>query len=293
MKISPISSGANTAGAVAGADPQVGRIESTRAFKMNTNATPLRLDPPPASESVQELPITDNNEANATVEATQPLSPQFAELAKRRRSLQVKERELVDREKALLAKSQGRDSVDLARLKSEPLSVLLENGVTYDQLTEAILASQGNQEINALKAEILALKEGVDKKFVDKETQAEQQVLAEMRKEATLLASQGSDFELVRETRSISDVMKLIERTYRDSGEVLDVKEALTLVENYLFDEAKKLANVGKVKSQMIPEAQPQIRPTGMRTLTNKDTASAPMSAKARALAAFYGHLKK
>jgi hypothetical protein len=266
-------------------------------MKMNVNRTPEFI-PPPTPETaapVQELSIsTDNETPKKEDEATQPLSPQYAALAKQRRALQVKERELAEREKALATKSQGSDVVDLAKLKSQPLSVLLEAGVTYDQLTEAILANPVNPELNALKAELAALKEGVDKKFIDQNTQAEQQVLAEMRKEATLIASQGDDFELVRETKSIPDVMQLIERTYRESGEVLDVKEALSLVEEYLFKEAQRLTGLKKLQSQSpaAPAPQSQQRP-GMRTLTNKDTASVPMSAKQRALAAFYGTLKK
>lgn len=298
MKISPVPSPANS---VAAPTPQGSMVQKIRSLKMATNATPASSGPPVQEEvsepGVEKLPISANNETTeAKTEATEPLSPQFAELARRRRALQVKERELTDREKALASKSQGSDAVDLARLKSEPLSVLLENGVTYDQLTEAILAGQGNSEINALKQEIIALKEGVDKKFVDRETQAEQQVLAEMRKEATLLTSSDDTFEMVRETRSIPDVMKLIERTYRETGEVLDVKQACQMVEDYLFEEAHKLASLKKVQNRLTPAEPPapQVQQrTGMRTLMNKDTASVPLSAKQRALAAFYGNLKK
>ncbi len=291
MKISPIASGANTVGATDGAAAPA--PHPMRALRMTTNATPLTLDTALESPAVQEPSIPPTSEANVPEADTRPLSPQFAELAKRRRSLQVKERELADREKALLEKSQGGDSISVARLKSEPMRVLLEQGVTYDDLRDAILAGQGNPEVLALKAEINALKEGVDKKFTDRETQAEQQALAEMRKEASLIVADGEDFELVRETKSIPDVMKLIERTYRESGEVLAVREALGLVENHLFEEAKRLASLGKVKSQLLPQTPPQTpRPQGMRTLTNKDTAQPPLSAKQRAIAAFYGQLK-
>jgi hypothetical protein len=86
--------------------------------------------------------------------------------------------------------------------------------------------------------------------------------------------------------------MELIERTYRESGEVLDVREAVDLVENYLFDETKKLAALNKIKSQFVPQApvaqppQPQ-QQSGMRTLKNRDTAAIPLSRRARALAAW------
>lgn len=259
---------------------------------MTTNATP-------GTVPAETLAIPDTGDtAEATVEATQPLSPQFAALAKQRRALQVKERELADREKALSTQPSNQGGgVDLARLKSEPLSVLLENGVTYDQLTEAILANQNGNgpELQALKAEIAALKEGVDKKFTDKTTAEEQQVLSEMRKEATRLAAEGDTFELVRETGSIPQVMTLIERTYRETGEVLDVNEAMQLVEDELITESLKLAALKKVQGRLKPEA-PQAPPPQqrqMRTLTNRDTAVQPLSRKERALLAFTGQLKK
>lgn len=287
MKIAPVA-------APAAIDPQAARIQSVRALKMNTMATPGVITAPPEPELTN--PDT-NDPTEPAIEATKPLSPQLAAIAKQRRALQVKERELADREKALAAQppAQG-GGVDLARLKSEPLSVLLEAGVSYDQLTEAILADQssGGAELRALQAKIQALEEGVDKRFTDKDTQAEQQVLAEMRKEATRLAAEGETYELVRETGSIQTVMDLIERTYRKNGEVLDVSEAMQLVEDELIAESLKLANLKKVQGRMAPEPvpvpQPQQRP---RTLTNRDTAVPPMDKKQRALLAWAGQLKK
>lgn len=289
MIISPVSAPTNT---VATENNQGSRVDAVRAMRMTTNATPLRGEPPAAQES----PILADNEEGklAVVEETQPISPQLAALARQRRALQVKERELLDKEKALEARSQGGDVIPKARLKSETLKVLQEAGVTYDDLTTAILASQGNPEMEALRAELHALKEGVDKRFSDEKTQAEQQVLAEMRSEATRLANNGDDFELVRESGSVPDVMRLIELTYRESGEVLEVSEAMKLVEDELMARNQKLLQLKKMQGLVNPQAPaaPQAR-QGMRTLSNKHTASVPSSAKERALAAFYGTLKK
>lgn len=295
MKIAPIPSPANIAPA---ADPQVSRV---RSLKMNTNATPGRMDAPPEPPPADpNLTIPDTSEPAEGDEATKPLSPQLAAIARQRRALQVKEREIQDREKALTERESATqaDSITKAQLKSDPLSVLLEAGVTYDQLTEAILANQnGSPEIQALKAELQAVKEGVDKTLSERDAQAERQVLAEMQRDAEGLIKEGEDFELVRETKSIPTVMDLIKRTYKDTGEVLDVKEALQLVEDELVQESLKLAALKKVQSRFAPQANapahaPQQRP-GMRTLTNRDTAMPPMTAKQRALAAFNGTLKR
>lgn len=290
MKISPMSSAGLTVGAISAGDAAP-PVPTLRSLKMMTNATPGRVEEP--------APTPDTLATPEATEETQPLSPQFAALAKQRRALQVKEREIADREKALAERSAiPADSVDMARLKSDPLGVLLDAGVTYDQMTEAILAKQdgSSEQIRALEAKLKAMEEGFDKKLTDKDTQAEQAALAEMRKEALVLSGQGEEFELVRETGSIPDVMKLIEQTYRQTGEVLDVREALKLVEDELITESLKIARLQKVQGQIAPAQpapQPQQLQRQMRTLTNRDTASVPMDRKARALAAFAGTLKK
>ncbi len=272
-------------------DKQVDRI---RRLKMKTQATPL-VDPgvlEPDSAISNEIEPLD-----AASEETKPLSPQFAALAKQRRALQVKERELIDREKALETRSTTDGSQDFkAQLKSNPLKVLQESGVTYDELTNAIINSQSNPDIEALKAEIKALKEGVDSKFTDRDTQAEAQVLAEMRRDATALVSEGDDFEAIRETGSVDDAIDLIKRTWKNSGEVLDVHEALTLVEEQLIEDIEKVARIKKVQSRVTPDqtqTPQQLQPKQMRTLTSRDTAVPQLDRKARALAAFHGTLKK
>ncbi len=282
MKISPMP-GAAASPAVA---PQA---TMARALKMTTNATPGREEP---SNSDPQLEVSEADEV------TQPLSPQFAALAKQRRALQVKEREIADKLKEIETRGATQaGGIDAARLKSDPLGVLLEAGVTYEQLTEAVLANQDGSQIRALEAKIQALEEGVNKKLTDRDAQAEQQVLAEMKREASTLIAQGDEFEMVRETQSLPHVMTLIEKTYRETGEVLEVREALKLVEDELFKDSLRLAKLNKVQAQFAPpppEPQPtQSHRQSMRTLTNRDTASVPMSARARALAAFNGTLRR
>lgn len=288
-------------------DPQAQRIMDVKRLKMKTNASPERYEEAPLealeSAPADERAVSDTTEqATAAIEDTKPLSPQFAALAKQRRALQVKERELADREKALVSTPANDGSADLvSRIKSEPLRVLQEHGVTYDQLTEAIIANQSsNPEIQQLRDELKALKAGVDKTLSDKDVQAEQAVLAEMRKEAQSLAASGEAYEMVRETNSLPEVMDLIYRTYKSSGEVLEVSDALQLVEDHLINESLKIANINKVKGRLTPtqalaqqNKQPQVPQKGMKTLTNRDTSSVPLSAKARAMMAFHGNLKK
>lgn len=295
MKISPMAAPANTVGQAPVGGGQSG-AQTMRSLTMNTNRTPGRAQIEELAGA--KLTTLDPNETDAqrVDEATQPLSPQYAALAKQRRALQVKEREIQAREEALKSQPAGQaGGIDRVKFKADPLSVLLDEGVTYDQLTEAIMARQSgfNPEINELKAKLKALEEGVDKKLTDRESQQEAAALAEMQREAQTLATQGDEFELIRVNRAVPKVLDFIKRQYRKTGEVLDVKHAMTIIEDLLVEDGLKLAGINKLQSRFsATQAQPQLR-GGMRTLTNRDTASAPMSNRQRALAAFTGTLKR
>jgi hypothetical protein len=294
MKITPIPSGSSPAVAPSHAPEGV----NVRHIKVRTNATP---EAGPAVEAVSAQPEPTPTPGDVSVEATpaaeetKPLSPQLAALARQRRALQVKEQELAKREQALADKPPPVDVIDKARLQREPLRVLLEAGVTYDQLTEAVLADQGSQEIQALRNEIKTLKEGVDKSLVERDNTAEKQALAEMGKEVDRLTREGEAFEAIRATKSQSDVLELIHRTYKSTGELLTENEACKLVEDQLLTELLPIASLNKVKSRLAPAApaptQPQ--PQEMRTLTNRDTSRPVLDRTARAIAAFRGTLRK
>lgn len=286
MKISPVSSAGNSVDAMAPAAPQT-MSQKIRSVRMSTNATPGR-------EAALAIPDT-NDPAQAVIEETKPLSPQLAAIAKQKRALQLERQEL-EREKASLKQSPTQGAgVDAARLKSDPLGVLLEAGVTYEQLTEAVLSRQNDSPTYAMEQKIKALEESLEKKFTDRDQRDRQQVLAEMGREAKQIIAEGDDFELVRERKAIPKALKLVEAIYDRDGDIIDIREALRLVEEELFKEIEPLAKLNKMQRAFAPAPAPQ--PTQqhrqMRTLTNRDTASIPMSAKARALAAFNGTLKR
>jgi len=278
-------------------DPQTGRIQSVRRITMRTNVSPDRYVPDVTQESNVTAPentkTDDTGQTNAAVESTQPLSPQFAALAKQRRELQVMKRDLAERE-AKLAKppEQSDDFVSKADILANPMKIF-DLGLTYDQLTEAILATQSGvtPEITALKEELKRVKDDVNKTLTDRDVQAERQVLAEMRKEAETLVKEGDTYEMIRETKNIPNVMRLIYQTYKKTGEVLSVNEALNLVEADLITETLKVAKLNKVRNQLIPEPvqAPQSQGKQMRTLTNRDGSGVPLDRRARAIAAMTG----
>lgn len=275
-----------------------------RKIKMRTNVSPDRpIETEELTTNVVETPDNgishDSSDAEPVTEVTKPLSPQFAALARQRRALQLKEREIADRERAL-ASSSPKESVDvLGRLKSNPLAVLQEAGVTYEQLTEAILANPSNPDIQAIRDELKATKEEFSKTFTERDAQTEREALAEMRRNTNRLVAEGDDFEMIRETGSQADVVKLIHQVYKSEGVVLDEAEAATLVEEQLLKEAEKIARIKKLQSRLAPAPsepanQTQFnQPRQMTTLTNRDNARAVLSRRDRAIAAALGQLRR
>lgn len=262
------------------------------------NAVTTRSDTASAVDA-QQSSIGISNEQPA-IEATQPLSPQLAALARQKRALQL-ERAEFDKQKAELASLKG--GADIGnRLKSDTLSVLQEAGVLdspefYNSLTERILGNQNayNPEIQALKAEVEALKKGVDQKFVSQEERAEESALTEMLYEAEALAKEGDAFEMIRErgNDAYDRVLRKIYDSYKKTGRVMDVTEAMNGVEGEYLDEALRFAKLNKVQQKLAPTPQTQPGQRQLRTLTASGTSTAPMTARQRALAAFNGTLKR
>jgi len=262
---------------------QMSEQPSTAVQRMKLNTRSATPNQPPQNTAGNSAANSGNISPETTVtEDPKPLSPQFAALARQQRALQVKERELDDREKAFA--SSATDHVKLADLKSKPLEVLLANGVTYDQITEGILANPGNPEMESLKAEMKAMMAKVDQIPKDQEAASKAQVIQEMTRDATAMA-ETPEFELVKATGSIPQVIELIERSFQKTGEILDVKEAMSLIEDDLFEQNLKIAQSAKIRGALAPS--PAAKP-GMRTLTNKDNASPVLTAKERARRAFY-----
>lgn len=303
-------------------DPQIERTQSSiKKIRMRTQVSPDRHtreeQPVEVAAEAQALPpetaetgtLENIEPATTTSDATKPLSPQFAALAKAKREMQL-ERQKLDADKAAFTTSQTQDLsgyVAKADLKANALKVLLAEGVTYDQLTEEILASnQESTDVSALRAELKALKEGFDnqnKSLTDRDAATEAQVKAQIRRTVDQLVAQGDDFEMIREAGYAPQVVDLIDKVWKREGILLDETEAAATIEKELLEESLKFARIKKVQSMLNPaqspqktqSAQPQDRPgvKVMRTLTNRDgSTSVSMSKRERAIAAMEGRLK-
>jgi hypothetical protein len=226
----------------------------------------------------------------------------LAEVARRQRALQVRERELAAKEKEFLERSSSGTSIELDKIKGNALGlldVIKQSGVPYEELANVMMAEASgvSPEVLALKEKVAELEKGFENKLTERDAQAEKQILAELRKETDILVSQsGDEYEAIRGTNSQKKVVDLIHKTWQKTGEVLDVQEAAKLIEQELIEDARKYIGFKKAHpplednattQQVAQSQQPQLK-----TLTNRNTASVPLSRKARAMAAFNGSLK-
>lgn len=271
-----------------------------KVIKMQTTKPKDNLDAPqekPTGPGDGGIPMRENALPDADVqtkpdpEATQEVSPQIAALAKHKRALQVKERELAEKEKALETKSQGRAELEQRVKAGQALSVLEDLGITYDQLTNELLGKQSTPDFNKFQEELL---KKVDERFAAKDTGQEEAVFSHIQRNVDKLTA-SDDYPFVKEEKAQGKVLELIKRAWHEDGEVLDEDEAIGLIEAELREKAKSYARLLEAKIIKEPEpttpaaAEPSQKQVGIKTLTNRDSARPQSNRRQRALAAFLG----
>lgn len=243
----------------------------------------------------------------------EPLSSQYAQLAKRERAIRQKaseqDRAFKAREAALaareaeLAKSPSIDNskyISIDDLKGNAFGILSKLGISYDDISEQAIAAQSPEaqalsrvrqevqdEIRALREE----QENTRKQIEQSQSAAYQQAIRQITNEVKDLVTSDPNFETVKQAGATKDVVELIERTFNEEGRLLTVEEATQAVEDYLVEEALKFSRIKKVQERLKP-ATPTKQPQGLKTLTNSMGAQKPLSARDRALLAFKGELK-
>jgi hypothetical protein len=283
-------------------------------------------EPKAETESVEAQADTqkDTNEASEEEASKEvkvkadPLSTQYAILARKEKALRARDQELKAREQAYLSREEAVKAkeaeyqsgyISKDAVKQNPLLVLSELGLSYDDITNQIL-NQPRQDpatqayLQRLEAEIKALKgdqENTKKSYEEQQKNSYQQAVNQIRNEAKSLVNSDPAFEMIKTSGAVDDVVSLIEETFKADGVLLTVEEAAKEVEDYLIDEAIKLAKSKKVQQRLAPvpapkqaEAAPkQSQPAQMKTLTNSvGNPARKLSARERAIAAFKGELK-
>jgi len=304
MKISPLPSTGMTVGAVS-MDAQESQVPvpTTRKMKMATNATPKPYDPNAPVAQVEDKPaarVSAEEPAKTVDEESQPISPKFAELARQRRELQ-KQRQEFERAKAEFDAQKGTQgpAIDLAKVKADPIGVMLESGVTYDQLAEEVIKRQQagfNPEVVKLKEEIKSMNETIEKKFAEKEETHLESLRSQIGHDVSSFVAKSDEFEAIRDEKASPKVVEYMMALYRKHGGFPSLEEACSAVNEWLVEDAVRKSKWKQVQSKIAPSPAPaplQNQRPQMKTLTNRDTASIPTGRRERAMAAFYGTLKK
>ncbi len=274
----------------------------------------------------------ETSEVQSTEQNSQPkedpeISRQYAQLARQEKALRAKalqqEQTLKAREAALAAKEAeltGRQPdpskyVSRDQLRQEALRLIDLGEIPYDEITNRALNSTPTDPrmeatISQLKQQIDELKQQTElakKSQADQQTQAYQAAVKQITTDVKKLVFTDPNFETIKATNSVKDVVELIEETFKSDGYVMSVEDAANEVENYLIDEAMKITQIDKIKKRLGQNAQsakpsaptqsqvsqePQQQQPTMRTLTNSVNSSRKLSAKERAVLAFKGELK-
>lgn len=278
-----------------------GEVIMGRHMKIQTQATPNPEDSQPPKATQEASQGQPNKSEGSKTEAT-PLDPKFEALARKEAAFRQREREFQAREatykekEAKLAQAETFQS----RLKENPLDVLNELGITYDQLVEQAVNAP-DSATKEIQNELKRIRQTQDKLAQDAQDSSKAQrqaALKQIRYDVTDLIDQDPQFETIKATNSADEVVELIERTFDQEGKLLTVDQAAKMVEDELFEEAKRIASIGKVKATLKPELTPELisqtkqqtsKQQPMTTLTNNMTSNRPLTARERAIKRFKG----
>lgn len=258
----------------------------------------------PVSQGTPELNVPETPE----IKKEEAISPKFAALARQQKEIRRQQQALKAQEDAWKLKQSEYDSsyVPKDKLKSDLAGTLRELGYTDEQIAASMLNQPTPQErqIKELMAKIEALEAGTQKvtdTIQEKEKQAYNQAVSQIRSNVKLLVDGNDEYETIKETGSHEAVVKLIEQTFAENGTIMTNEEAAKEVEEYLLEEALKMANLKKVQAKLAPAVSAPIAQKinaqqPIKTLTNAATtvSSKPLSAKERrerAIAVFNGQL--
>lgn len=293
---------------------QYGKLQSYAPPPTQTPqaSQPLGDVPPPPSGAIPDAPAVDaapsdpalyQSDNNVEVKevpteaASQPLSPQFVALAKKEQAIRKARQELKAQQEAW--ERERANYVAKESLKTDPLSALNELGLTYDKLTELQLSQQNpdpNQQtleqLEKLKAQLEERLSSFDQKLADRDKQAYETAVNQIRRDVELLVDSDPSFETIKASGEIGAVVELIEKVFHKEGQILTVEEAAKLVEDALVeresDRLQRLLSLSKIKSRVgvaeKTQEQKEVQQSPQPTLSNTQSVNRPLTARERAI---------
>lgn len=224
----------------------------------------------------------------------------FAALGRKEKEIKAREKQLSDRQKALEEQLAGKEKEVESfkslpeRIKKDPLGVMKEHGLTFEQLAELYLNDgkpTEDQKLSEIEKRAMDRIEKLEKQLAEKEAKQTQE---ELDKQLNAYKAQITDFvnapendyELIRAENAVQLVFDVIEEHHNatadengENGQILSNKEAADAVEAYLLEQAKSKVSLNKVKKLMQPADAPKAQPateTVAKTLSNTHASQVP-----------------
>lgn len=260
-----------------------------------------------------------SSETEATPKAAEePLSSQYAILARKEKAIRADRQKFLAekqafekiRDEASKTKAPAFDEskyISRDKFLEDTTGTLTELGLSYDDLTQKYLNGPSPEQlqqqsyIKKLEARLAQIEEKQQetvKTFEQRDLEAKNQTVSQLRNETKRLVESNEAFETIKETNSVNDVVELIERTFAEDGYIMSVEEAAQAVEDHLVEEAMKLTRIKKIQQKLQSANSAVTKQTDapkqqqIKTLTNSMGTSRQLSARERAHLAFKGELK-
>jgi hypothetical protein len=183
-------------------------------------------------------------------------------------------------------------------LKTDLIGTLTSAGYTPDQITQALINQPGpeSQLIKSLSEKIAKMEKAQADHFKAQQEEASknyQSALTTIERNVNKLVNGNPEFEATEAYGAQKKVVNYVEKVWKEEGVMLDIEDAVKDVEDYLTEEAAKVARIKKIQAKIAPKPQvkqAQAAPVAQKTptLTNKmGIHSKPLTARERAIQAF------
>lgn len=309
--------------------PTVSNFDMGAPRQIGTSDATTGTFTPSATPPTDGAPVEAATAPAPEVEKKEQMSPKLVELARRAKAQRAAQLRLQQEQQALATaradierkqREYETNYIPKDRLQNDFLGVLADAGITPEQIQNYFMQQPtATVELKLQQAmkRIEELENGSKTFAKNQEEQAQQNYEAainQIRNDAKVLVNTDPNFELVKEMRAEEEVVNLIKRVFDEGipgvytpGTVLSVDDAAAQVEDYLFEEATRVANLSKVKQKLGVSApvetspkqtqQPLNKQQSIKTITNSmvATPTKPLSAaerRARAIAIAEGRLQ-
>lgn len=221
--------------------------------------------------SVSEEKIGDALTEKAASESTsEPVPAQeedksaskFAALSRKEKDVRLAEQKLDQREQEFNLRQKEMDDKyshyqNLQdRLRTEPLKVMEENNLTYQQLTEMVLNDGGkttDMRLEDIETKYNTRIEQLENQLTERSKQDEEAkfdtVIEDFILDITDFVDENAqEYELIQANNGINLIYEVIEQHHQDTGNILSMKEATDHVEQYYVSEVEKHKELPKVR---------------------------------------------